>query len=123
VHDLCPAAGLLHGKEEVVYADAGYQEIAKRPEMTGKPTEFRVAMRPGERKALPDTPDGLLQDLVENARANIRARGEHPFCVIKQEFGCLKMRRRGMVKNLFIVNVLAALTDRFLAQRQLLASS
>jgi len=37
VHDLTPAADLLHGDEEVVYADAGYQGIAKRPEMAGRP--------------------------------------------------------------------------------------
>jgi IS5 family transposase len=41
-HDLTPAAQ-LHGEEEVVYADAGYQGIAKRPEMAGRSTEFRVA--------------------------------------------------------------------------------
>jgi IS5 family transposase len=33
VHDLTPAAELLHGDEEVAYADAGYQGIAKRCEM------------------------------------------------------------------------------------------
>jgi IS5 family transposase len=53
VHDLIPAAELLHGGEEVVYADAGYQGIAKRPEMTSKTTEFRVAMRPGQRRRHP----------------------------------------------------------------------
>jgi IS5 family transposase len=47
VDHLTPAAELLHGDEEVVYADARYQGIAKRPEMAGKTTEFRVAMRPG----------------------------------------------------------------------------
>ena len=40
-------ADLLHGDEEVVYGDAGYQGIVKRPEMAGKIMEFRVAMRPG----------------------------------------------------------------------------
>ena len=49
VHDLTPAADLLHGDEQVVYGDAGYQGIGKRPEMAGKTTEFRVAMRPGKR--------------------------------------------------------------------------
>ena len=39
VHDLTPAADLLHGDEEVVYADAGYQCIAKRPELAGKTTD------------------------------------------------------------------------------------
>jgi IS5 family transposase len=123
VHDLTPAAELLHGEEEVVYADAGYQGIAKRPEMAGKTTEFRVAMRPGKRRALPDTPDGKLQDLMETAKAHIRSKGEHPFRVIKQQFGFQKTRLRGMVKNRCKVNVLAALTNLFLARRQLLTTS
>ncbi|QNI69416.1 transposase [Cyanobium sp. NS01] len=121
-HDLTPAAELLHGEEEVVYADAGYQGIAKRPEMAGRSAEFQVATRPGKRRARPDTPDGKLQDLVETAKAHIRAKGEHPFRVIKQQFGFQKARLRGMVKNRCKVNVLAALTNLFLARRQLLAT-
>ena len=120
VHDLTPAAELLHGEEEVVYADAGYQGIGKRPEMAGKSTEFRVAMRPGKRRALSDTPDGKLQDLVETAKAHIRAKGEHPFRVIKQQFRFQKTRLRGMIKNRCIVHVLAALSKRFMARSRLL---
>jgi len=120
VHDLTPAAELLHGDEEVVYADAGYQGIEKRPEMEGKTTTFRIAMRPGKRRALPDTAEGRLDDLVETAKAHIRAKGEHPFRVMKQQFGFQKTRLRGMVKNRCKVNVLAALTNLFLARHQLL---
>ena len=123
VHDLTPAAELLHGDEEVVYADAGYQGIEKRPEMEGKTTTFRIAMRPGKRRALPDTTEGRLDDLVETAKAHIRAKGEHPFRVIKQQFGFQKTRLRGMVKNRCKVNVLAALTNLFLARYQLLCLS
>ena len=123
VHNLTPAGELLHGEEKVVYADSGYQGIAKRPEIADKSMEFRVAMRPGKRRALPDTPDGKLQDLVETAKAHIRAKGEHPFRVIKQQFGFQKTRLRGMVKNRCKVNVLAALTNLLLARRQLLATS
>ena len=122
VHDLTPAAELLHGEEQVVYADAGYQGIGKRPEMAGKSTEFWVAMHPGKRRALPDTPDGKLQDLVETAKAHIRAKGEHPFRVVKQQFGFQKTKLRGRVKNRCKVNVLVALTNLFLARRQLLAT-
>jgi IS5 family transposase len=123
VHDLTPAGELLHGDEEVVYADAGYQGIARRPEMMRKTTEFRVAMRPGKRRALPDTPDGRLQDLIETAKAHVRAKGEHPFRVIKQQLGFQKPRLSGMAKNRCKVNVIAALTNLFLARRQLLAAS
>ena len=82
VQDLAPAADLLHGGETVVNADAGYQGITKRDEMQGRGIGFRVAMRPGKRRVLPDTPEGRLDDLVETAKAHIRAKVEHPFRVI-----------------------------------------
>ncbi len=122
VHDLITAAELLHGDEEVVYGDAGYQGIAKRPEMAGHSATFRVAMRPGKRRALPDNADGKLQDLIEVAKAHVRAKVEHPFRVIKQQFGFQKTRLRGLAKNRCKINVLAALTNLFLARRQLLAT-
>ncbi len=97
VHDLTPASALLHGEETLVNADAGYQGIVKRDEMKGRGIGFRVAMRPGKRRVLPDTPEGRLDDLVEAAKAHIRAKGEHPFRVIKQQFGFQKTRLRGML--------------------------
>jgi IS5 family transposase len=123
VHDLTPAADLLHGEETVAYTDAGYQGIEKRDEMQGRGIGFRVAMRPGKRRALPDTPEGRLDDLVETAKAHIRAKGEHPFRVIKQQFGFQKTRLRGMLKNRCKVNVLAALSNLFMARRRLLCSA
>ena len=122
VHDITRAAQLLHGEEEVVYGDAGYQGIEKRAEMAGKSTTFRVAMRPGKRRVLPETHDGRLLDLVETAKAHIRAKVEHPFRVIKQQFGFQKTRLRGMAKNHCKVNVLAALTNLYLARAYLLAT-
>ena len=122
VHDLTPSAELLHGDEMVVYADAGYQGIAKRPEMAGNAVEFRVVMRPGKRRALADTPEGRLADLVETAKAHIRSKVDHPFRVIKQQFGFQKTRLRGLDKNSCKINVIAALANLFLARRQLLAA-
>ena len=63
----------------MVYGDAGYQGIEKRAEIAGKSTTFRVALRPGKRRVLPDTPDGRLLDLVETAKAHIRSKVEHHF--------------------------------------------
>jgi IS5 family transposase len=123
VHDLTPAAGLLHGDEKVVYGDAGYQGIAKRPEVAGSSAEFRVAMRPGKRRGLPDTAEGRLQDLIEATKAHVRAKVEHPFRVIKQQFGFHKTRLRGMAKNRCKVNVISALTNLFLARRLLLLAT
>ena len=61
IHNLTPAADLLHGDEQIVYGDASYQGIAKRPEMEGEKAESRVATRPGKRRVLTNTPEGKLQ--------------------------------------------------------------
>lgn len=119
VHDISQAAQLLHWEEEVVYGDAGYQGIQKRAEMAGKITTFRVAMRPGKRRVLPYR---RLLDLVETAKAYIRAEGQHPFRVIKEQFGFRKTRLRGMAKNHGKVNIQAALTNLYLARVYLLAT-
>jgi IS5 family transposase len=124
VHDLTPAAELLHGEETVVYAavyaDAGYQGIEKRPEMQGRGIGFRVAMRPGKRRALPDIPEGRVDDLIETAKAHFRAKVEHPFRVIKRQFGFQKIRLRGMLKNGCKVKVLAALSNLYMVRHELL---
>ena len=113
----------MQGDEKVMYGDAGYQGISKRLAMADKTTEFRVAMRPGTRRALPDIPEGRLQDLIEVAKAYIRSRVEHPFRVIKQQFGLQKTRLRGLAKNRCKINVLAALINLFLVRRKLLPAA
>jgi IS5 family transposase len=123
VHDLTPAAELLHGEEIVVYADAGYQGIEKRTEMQGRGIGFRIAMRPGKRRVLPDTPEGRVDDLIETAKAHFRAKVEHPFRVIKRQLGIQKTRLRGMLKNRCKVNVLAALSNLFMARHELLCKT
>ena len=59
--------------------------------------------------------------LVETAKAHIRSKVEHPFRVFKQQFGFQKTRLRSLAKNRCKIHVLAALTNLFLARRQLLA--
>ena len=97
VHNLTPAAELLHGEEPVVYEDASYQGIEKRPEMQGRGIGFQVAMRPSKRRALPDTPEWRVDDLIETAKAHFRAKMEHSFRVIKRQFGFQKARLRGLL--------------------------
>lgn len=116
VHDLSQAARLLHVEAEVEHADAGYQGIAKRLEMAGKSIMFCVAMLPGKRRAHADKPDGSLQDLIEVDKALISAKGEHPFLVIKQQFGFQKTRLRSMAKSRFKVKALASVTNLILTR-------
>ena len=48
-------------------------------ELEGKRIGFRVAMRPGKHRAQPEMPGGRVDDLIEIAKAHIRAKVEHPF--------------------------------------------
>ena len=123
VSDVTVAAELLHGQEEVLYGDAGYQGLENREEMAGKQVECRIAMRPGKRRQLPDTPEGHLQELCEKAKAHIRAKVEHVFRVLKQQLGFSKTRLRGLKKNRSRLFVLAASINLFSARRHLLAAT
>ena len=118
--DVVMAPELLHGEEKVVYGDAGYQGLQKREEMEGKEVECRIAMRAGNRRRLPATAEGELLRWMERAKAHIRAKVEHPFRVIKEQFGFCRTRLRGMCKNHCKVTVLAALANLVLAKKRLL---
>jgi IS5 family transposase len=45
---------------------------------------------------------------LECRKASIRAKVEHPFLIVKREFGFTKTRYRGLAKNLNHVQVLFA---------------
>jgi len=53
--------------------------VRNGPVIAGQASEFRVAMRPGKHRGLPDTPEGKLQDMIEIAKAHIHSKVEHPF--------------------------------------------
>ena len=79
-----PAADLLHSDDELASSDAAYQGIAKRPELPGTAADLKVAMRHDKHRALPDTPVGGLQDLIEFIKALIRSKIGQPSRVIEQ---------------------------------------
>jgi IS5 family transposase len=121
VNDVVEANSLLHGQESVVFADAGYQGADKRAD-SSEQVEWNVAMRPGKRRALDRarTVDKLI-DQVERLKASIRAKVEHPFRVIKRQFGHVKVRYRGLTKNTAQLKTLFALSNLWMARRKLLA--
>jgi IS5 family transposase len=93
VHDVTPAHALVHGLENDVFADSGYQEVDKRPETQGLKCDWHVAMRTGKRRLLDkSTPMGAILAQLEKTKASIRAIAEHPFRVVKRQFGYVKVR-------------------------------
>ncbi len=61
---------------------------------------WHIAMRPGKTcRAGPEPAPGPGDRGVEQIKASIRAKVEHPFRVIKQQFGYAKVRYQGLTKN------------------------
>ena len=120
VNDVVEANSLLHGQESDACGDAGYQGAAKRPD-AGEGVAWHIAMRPGKRRALDKTRKvDALVDQLEALKASIRAKVEHPFRVIKRQFGHLKVRYRGLAKNTAQLTLLFALSNLWMVRRKLL---
>ncbi|MDH2239802.1 IS5 family transposase [Pigmentiphaga sp. GD03639] len=122
VNDVLQANSLLHGQEEVVFGDAGYQGADKRPDARPGVT-WRVAMRPGLRRALDESnPIDVMVKKVEKLKASVRAKVEHPFRVIKRQFGHVKVRYRGLKKNTQQLHTLFALSNLWMVRKVLVNS-
>ena len=122
VHDVVEGSSLLHGEETLAYGDAGYQGIDKRAD-ADKTVSWQIAMRPGKRRALnKDDPMDALIDKAEKLKAGIRAKVEHPFRVIKRQFGFVKVRYRGLKKNTAQLFTLFALSNLWMVRGKLMGA-
>lgn len=125
-HDITQAHALLHGEEEMVFADSGYRGVEKREEIQEQhpDVDWQIAMMPGKRKALNKTkPSHALLDKLEKLKASIRAKVEHPFRVIKCHFGHRKVRYRGLVKNTNQLLVMFAQSNFWMVRQRMLQGS
>ncbi len=73
-----------------------------------------------KRRALDKSPEGGQQEWLEQARARLRAKVEHPFHGVKNLFRHRKTRYRGLAKNAAPLFSLFGLANRMLARRWLL---
>jgi len=121
VADVTQAHALLHGEESLAFGDAGYQGVEKRAENQASKAEWKTAMKRSKRKALADDELGALQELLEKAKASLRAKVEHPFHVVKNLFKHRKTRYRGLAKNEAQLFSLFGLANLFMARRRLQA--
>jgi IS5 family transposase len=99
-HDLNQVGNLLHGEEAFVFADAGYQGAENREELADVKAQWAIAMRPGRLKELKKHPRKNKAVIAfERLKSSIRAKVEHPFRIIKRQFGFVKARFKGLRKN------------------------
>lgn len=116
VHDSQVWDDLLHGQEDSVWADKGYVSAAREAAFSG-PGKFWGVMRKAPKGGALHPVDEDINRII----AMVRARVEHPFRVIKRQFGYLKTRYRGLAKNRAQLFTLFALGNLFLVRRRLLA--
>jgi transposase, IS5 family len=125
VSDISQAPVLLHGQEQDVWLDAGYVGVEKREDMqaalaaNGQEVQWHIAKR---RKTLEKLADGWQKKLAqayEKLKAQVRARVEHPFHIIKNIFKYKKTRYKGLAKNDAQLNVLFALSNLYMVRGQL----
>ena len=78
-------------------------------------------MRPGKRKKLnQDNEADALLDQAEKLKASVRAKVEHPFRVVKRQFGFVKVRYRGLKKNTAQIITLFALSNLWMVRSKLM---
>jgi IS5 family transposase len=120
VSDISEGNTLLHGQESIAFGDAGYQGIEKRPDANSN-VNWQIAMGPSKRKALDkeNVADALI-DQAEKIKAGIRAKVEHPFRVIKRQFGFIKVRYKGLKKNTAQLITLFALSNLWMVRTKLM---
>ena len=113
VADITEVAHLLYGDENVICADAGYTGVEKRPEHEGRPVIWQIAARRSTYRHF--SKRSMLYKArrkTEKVEAQARAKVEHPFRVIKRQFGYLKTRFRGLAKNTAQLTTLFTLSNR-----------
>jgi IS5 family transposase len=115
VHDSQALAHLLHGAETRVWGDSAYvgqTEVIRR--VAPRARDFTQA-RASRHKALSD-----VERAKNRNKSKVRAKGEHPFLVIKRLFGFVKVCYRGIAKNANRLFVACALANLFMVRRTLL---
>lgn len=112
VNDVCETANLIRDDDEVVYGDSGYAGADKRDEIKNNEhlstIEFRTNKRPSS-LGIPKSYKGINWDKqIENRKSSIRCKVEHPFLIVKRQFGYCKVVYRGIAKNMNRFNILFA---------------
>ncbi len=112
VHDINETNKLIREDDDVVYGDSGYTGIKKREEIKNNAhlskIEFKINCRPKNLKITKQY-NGINWDrYIEHKKSSVRCKVEHPFLIVKRQFGYCKTVYRGIAKNMNRFNILFA---------------
>ena len=123
VADVTRVHRLLHGREDTICGDSGYTGADKRGEVKDVEAGVVSAEKPSKLRTIKNKRERHYAKRWEHYKASVRAKVEHPFRVIKRQFGYVKVRYRGLAKNTAQVLTLFALSNVWMARRHLLSST
>ena len=115
VHDSQPLAQLLHGNETRVWGDSAYSGQRAVIDKRAPGAKDFTNKRARRNRPLTDA-----QKATNRTKSRVRAKVEHPFCVIKRLWGFTKVRYRGLAKNANRLFVAFALSNLFVSRNKLL---
>lgn len=121
VHDSAEAYKLIREDDTVMYGDSGYlgvqnQDVVKNDEHLSK-VAFVVNKRPSSLK-ITDAYEGINWDKnIENRKSSVRSKVEHPFLIVKKQFGYAKTVYKGIEKNMNRFSVLFASANLLMCAR------
>ena len=116
-HDSKVVNELLHGEERDVHGDKAY--ASKERNLLNSDPKNRIWCMPFKKPHGEDLPE--WQREINRGLSSLRAKVEHPFRVIKCQFGYRKVRYKGLAKNAQQQQTLFALANLYLARKRLLA--
>ena len=116
VHDKKVMPELLHSEERSVFGDKGYVSDVDKCTARANGVFWGVLDKAKPKKKL-----SAGQVKRNRQLSSVRAKVEHPFRVLKCQFGYVKVRYKGLMKNTAQVLTLFALTNLYMARRKLLA--
>jgi IS5 family transposase len=113
--DITQLPNLLHGGEREIFGDQAYWKEDLRRDFTEAGVRYRVNRRGHYKKPLTEH-----QKWINRTRSRTRARGEHPFRIVKQLWAFTKVRYRGLLKNTVRAFVSFAMANLYLVRDKLL---
>nr|WP_223262330.1 transposase [Variovorax beijingensis] len=113
--DVEQVSDLLHGKEDAMWADSGYRGAQGRVK---RDVRWHMASRPSH---MAEGRARARAHKQEYQKASIRAQVEHPFRVIKRQFGLAEVRSKGLAKNTAHAIALFALSNLGMVRRKPIA--
>jgi transposase, IS5 family len=117
--DITQLPALVHGAERALYGDQAYWKAADRAAYEARGVRYRV----NRRAASPRQPLSARWREINRTRSRTRARGEHPFHVVKRLWGFTKVRYRGLAKNLARAFIAFGLANLYAVRRHLLPAA